>query len=170
MRIPVYLYMGILEGGKTTKIKSDLMKGVFQHHKNLLIIQCEDGIVQLDEDLLEQFYAKRVFILNPKEFNRKKLSELADDGDWDGIILESHGIWPLKAVLQEIPPVWEIKSKILCADAGAFLQQYKNMDKLIAEKIFFCDELIFHGAGKEIKGRLTATVNLFNRDAVLTYV
>ena len=170
MSIPIYLYMGMLEGGKTTQIKRDIERQVFKDHKHLLLIQCEDGVVPLDAGFLSAYNVDRVFILDPRNYTRETLCSLVDTFQPDGVILECQGIWPLSMTARELPRDWEIRSSVYCANAMEFEQEFKNMDRLIAEKIRVCQRILFHSATKETKERLEPLIGIFREKTELCYL
>lgn len=161
MKIPVALYMGILGGGKTSQIRRDLLGGAFSDRSRLLLIQCEDGEVRLDDDFLREHRVSRAFVLDPRMYTRTHLAALAEETQADGVILENQGIWPLQVSLRELPREWEIRSAVFCADATAFQQEFQNMDRLMAEKIRVSQKLLFHSAAKQAQGQLRAMLTMF---------
>lgn len=168
MEIPVYLYVGFLEGGKTTKIREDLTEGRFAGYRNILLLQCEDGTERLDEQFLRRHQAERVF-LKRDDIAGESLERLSDRDKWDCILIEYHGIWPLRPLLQSLPGSWRVRRKVVCADAGMFPVQYKNMDRLVAEKIYGCDELVFHSAEGAERAKITSIVRLFHPDVEIPF-
>ena len=63
-QIPVYLFTGFLEGGKTTFIQSSLEDKRFNGGENTLVIRCEDGEEEYDVD---SFASPNVFLRNVEE-------------------------------------------------------------------------------------------------------
>ena len=49
MEIPVYLFTGFLESGKTSFIQETLENEEFDMKGNTLVILCEEGIEELDK-------------------------------------------------------------------------------------------------------------------------
>ena len=54
MAIPVYMFAGFLESGKTSFIASVLGDPGFTRDENTLIIQCEEGIEEYDPEFLKK--------------------------------------------------------------------------------------------------------------------
>ena len=54
MGIPVYMFTGFLESGKTQFIKDTLLDPGFTENEKTLIVACEDGIDQYDKDFLKR--------------------------------------------------------------------------------------------------------------------
>ena len=52
MAIPVYMFAGFLESGKTSFIASVLQDPGFTRDENTLIIQCEEGETEYEPDML----------------------------------------------------------------------------------------------------------------------
>ena len=49
MSIPVYLFTGFLESGKTTLIKDTLLDPGFGQEEKTLLLVCEEGMVEYDD-------------------------------------------------------------------------------------------------------------------------
>ncbi|MBR0277836.1 MAG: hypothetical protein IJQ50_05200, partial [Clostridia bacterium] len=61
MEIPVYLFNGFLESGKTTFIQGTLEDERFDDDGATLLLVCEEGLEEYDSD---RFKVKKVFIEN----------------------------------------------------------------------------------------------------------
>ena len=59
MNMPVYLFTGFLEGGKTTIIQESLADKRFNSGEKTLVILCEEGIEELDST---KFWGQNVYI------------------------------------------------------------------------------------------------------------
>ena len=52
MSIPVYIFTGFLESGKTTLIKDTLLDPGFGQEEKTLLLVCEEGMVEYDDAFL----------------------------------------------------------------------------------------------------------------------
>ena len=52
MTVPVYLFTGFLESGKTTLIKETLLDAGFNTGERTLLLACEEGMEEYDDDFL----------------------------------------------------------------------------------------------------------------------
>ena len=71
--IPVYLFTGFLDGGKSTFIQSTLEDKRFNSGEKTLMIRCEEGEVDYD---FSAFSGKNIVLLNledEEEFSEKAL-------------------------------------------------------------------------------------------------
>ena len=50
LEIPVYLFMGFLEAGKTTFIQETLEEDYFNDGERTLLFACEEGMEEYDEE------------------------------------------------------------------------------------------------------------------------
>ena len=55
MEIPVYLFTGFLESGKSTLIQETLADPEFTEDEKTLLILCEDGEVEFDDAVLADY-------------------------------------------------------------------------------------------------------------------
>ena len=61
MKLPVYLFTGFLEGGKTTIILESLNDQNFNSGEKTLVILCEEGIEELDAS---KFWGQNVSVVS----------------------------------------------------------------------------------------------------------
>ena len=68
-KIPVYLFIGFLEGGKTHMIQESMEDERFNSGEKTMIISCEEGIDEYD---VSRFWGKNVYIENIENENELK--------------------------------------------------------------------------------------------------
>ena len=95
MGIPVYIFNGFLESGKTQFIKDTLLDPGFTENEKSLIIACEDGEEEYDQDFLEQTNSVLLQIDSKEEFNGAALKKAAMKEKPDRIIMEYNGMWEI---------------------------------------------------------------------------
>ena len=81
--IPVYMFMGFLESGKTTFAKETLLDRDFTEGEPTLLLVCEEGIEEYDEDDLK---SKNIFLEYIEEENLDKLKELEKYADDENVL------------------------------------------------------------------------------------
>jgi len=67
--IPVYLFVGFLESGKTSFIASVLQDPGFTRDESTLIIQCEEGETEYEPDMLKKTHSVVECIEDEDEYN-----------------------------------------------------------------------------------------------------
>ena len=74
--IPVYLFTGFMDSGKTSLVQETLFENDFGEGEKGLIIMCEDGDVEYNEDKLRTINFKLTSIESEEEFTSEKLEQL----------------------------------------------------------------------------------------------
>ena len=91
-KIPVYLFTGFLEGGKTHIIQESMEDKRFNSGEKTLILQCEEGVDELD---LSRFWGKNIYLEtleDESEINKENLTALGKKHKIDRVIIEYNGM------------------------------------------------------------------------------
>lgn len=139
---PVYMINGFLESGKTEFISFTLAQPYFQIKGKTLLILCEEGEVEYDEDLLRKSRTEIVLIEEEENFNPAHLMELEKKHKPERIIIEYNGMWNFKNM--KLPWYWKIEQQITTIDGSTFPMYYTNMRSLLAEMIRKSEMIIFN--------------------------
>ena len=75
MDIPVYLFTGFMDSGKTSLITQTLQENDFGIGSRSLIIACEDGDEEYDEEALEKNKITVVGVESEEEFTEEYLKD-----------------------------------------------------------------------------------------------
>lgn len=130
---PVYMINGFLESGKTEFICFTLSQSYFQVKGKTLLLLCEEGEVEYEEELLKKSRTVVEVIENEEDFNPNHLTELEKKHKPERIIIEFNGMWNYKNV--KLPWYWKIEQQITTIDGSTFPMYYTNMRSLLAEMI-----------------------------------
>lgn len=168
--IPVYLFTGFLEGGKTHIIQESMCDERFNTGEKTLIISCEEGIEELD---VAEFSGKNVYfstIENESDVTPKKLLECANGHKIDRIIIEYNGMWMLNTLYQNLPEGWYIFQNMMFADANTFINYNANMRQLMVDKLSGCEMIVLNRTPENIdKDEVHKIVRGVSRRATITY-
>ena len=149
-RIPVYLFVGFLEGGKTHMIQESMEDERFNSGEKTLLISCESGIEEYDPT---RFWGKNVYfaeIENEEDLTEKKLTELSKKHLIDRIIIEYNGMWQLSTLFENMPDTWGIYQCVALADCSTFEVYNANMRSLTVDKLSACEMIVFNRASKNV--------------------
>ena len=95
-QIPVYLFVGMLESGKTKFIQETMEDEQFDSGDKTLLLICEDGEEEYDPDRFA-FGGVTVEYLNDKaELNQQNLTRLATKSGCGRVIIEYNGMWLIR--------------------------------------------------------------------------
>ncbi len=139
---PVYLINGFLESGKTEFITFTLGQPYFQIKGKTLIILCEEGEIEYEEELLNKCRAVVELIEDEEDFTPGHLIELEKKHKPDRIIIEFNGMWNAKEM--KLPWHWKVEQQITTIDATTFPMYFTNMRSLLAEMIRKSEMIIFN--------------------------
>lgn len=139
---PVYMINGFLESGKTEFISFTLAQPYFQIKGKTLLILCEEGENEYDDELLERSRTEIELIEEEADFTPSHLVELEKKHRPERIIVEFNGMWNYKNV--KLPWYWKIEQQITTIDGSSFSMYYTNMRSLLAEMIRKSEMIIFN--------------------------
>ena len=142
--MPVYLFTGFLEGGKTRFIQETLEDKRFCNGERTLLLICEEGEEEYAPD---QFADQNVFIRiidDQSQLNTPHLLHLAAETRCERVVLEYNGMWLLDTLYQAMPENWVVYQEFMFADATTFLSYNSNMRQLVYDKLKSCELVVFN--------------------------
>ena len=116
VEIPVYLFTGFLEGGKTRFIRETLEDKKFNSGEHTLLVLCEEGEEEYD---LSHPLMKNVHILlieSEEELTTARLGEWQKIHRVDRVVIEYNGMWQLQRLYEQMPAGWMIYQEVMLAD------------------------------------------------------
>ena len=145
-QIPVYLFIGFLEGGKTHMIQESIEDERFNSGEKTMIISCEEGIDEYD---ISRFWGKNVYIENienEEDISLQKLENIANKHIIDRIIIEYNGMWQLETLFMNMPESWDVYQCVMAAECSTFELFNANMRSLMFDKLSACEMLVLNRA------------------------
>lgn len=139
---PVYIVNGFLESGKTEFICYTLAQPYFQVKGKTLLLVCEEGEEEYDEELLTQSRTVMEVIEEEADFNANHLLELEKKYKPERIVIEYNGMWNFKNM--KLPWHWKVEQQITTIDASTFTMYFTNMKSLLAEMLRKSEMIIFN--------------------------
>lgn len=169
--IPVYLFSGFMDSGKTSLIEETLFENDFGEGSKGLIIMCEDGEKEFNEDKLSTINFKVATVDSEEEFTSEKLNDLNNSFLPEQVFIEYNGTWGIDKILEaQLPEGWVIVQHLTTVDSTTFKMYINNMRAMMQEQIFASDVVIFNRTDDETdRGYLRRTVKNINRKAQIVY-
>ena len=142
LEIPLYLFLGFLESGKTTFIKETLEEDYFNDGQKTLIIACEEGIEEYDDDILEASNSVLVYVEDEEDFTKDFLISKVVQYAPDRVILEYNGMWSVENLTRQLEgtPLLLFQG-IVTMNAETF-DLYMNNMRSLAVEMFKVSELV----------------------------
>lgn len=170
MEMPVYLFTGFLESGKTKMIVDTLLDDNFNTGERFLVIACEEGIEEYDVSLFKKGNVAVEYIENEADFNPQNLSALERRHKPERIMIEYNGMWMLNTLYKNMPNGWMVYQEMMFADANTFLSYNSNMRQLVADKLTTCEMVIFNRAKADVdKEEFHKIVRSVNSKVTIAY-
>lgn len=144
MEIPVYLFTGFLESGKTKFIQETLEDERFNSGEKTLLIVCEEGEEEYDSS---KFSGKNVFIRTVEsedELTTDLMKKWLKETKAERVIIEYNGMWTVEKLYNTMPEKWTVYQEMMFADSNTFEMFNANMRSLVVDKLKSAELVIFN--------------------------
>lgn len=143
-QIPLYVFTGFLEAGKTKAIQETMQDKRFHNGERTLLLLCEEGIEEYD---LSRFCGGNVFVEkveNEEDLSESYLLSLQNKHKIERVIVEYNGMWLLNSLYNNLPEKWFVYQEILFADATTFVNYNANMRPFVVDKFTNAELVVFN--------------------------
>lgn len=148
--LPVYLFTGFLEAGKTKTLQETLSDTDFNTGEPMLLIVCEEGVEEYDPDGFAHDNISMELIEDAEDLTPDVLTALEDKYHPERVLIEYNGVWMIDRLYQSLPENWMIYQEIMVADANTFLTYNQNMRQLVFDKLQSCETVILNRAPLDV--------------------
>lgn len=168
--VPVYLFAGLLDSGKTTFFKETLRSGDFVDGSRSIYILCEQGEVELGEKILKKNELELIVVEDKETISEDFFIELDEKYKPDRVIIENNGMWPPSFLEDFFPENWMLLQCVTLVDGSTFENYIANMGSLLFEQIKPADLVVFTRINdKEIRGSFRRRIKAVNRKAQIVF-
>ena len=143
MQIPVYVFTGFLDSGKTKFIQETLEDTRFNAGERTLLLVFEDGDEEYD---LSTYPFPNVYLefLNQEEVTRKQLLSLAKKYRAQRVVMELNGMQQVGDLYMRFPEDWVVAQEVMFADSTTFMTYNANMRSLVMDKLVGAQMVVFN--------------------------
>ena len=131
--MPVFLINGFLEAGKTEFLSFTMEQEYFQTEGKTLLIVCEEGDTEYDQELLKDSRTSVVYVDELGQMSPERLTELELLYNPERVLIEWNGMWNQDDL--KLPKDWMIYQQITIVDMSTFELYVKNMKSLLAAMV-----------------------------------
>ncbi len=143
--ILVYLFTGFLESGKTSLIQGTLEEPDFMNGEKGLLICCEEGEIEYDEEFLKKINVELVVVEEAEDFTPEFLQKCNDTYHPNRVFIEYNGMWTVEDVIEmEMPENWITVQVLTTIDASTFQTYMSNMGGMMVQQFTESDAVIFN--------------------------
>lgn len=171
MAIPVYIFCGFLESGKTTLIQTTLRDEGFNEGEKTLLLVFEEGIEEYDPKFLKETNTNVEYFDDLSQLNTDILRELDNKYTPDRVMVEFNGTWNIDDFLDiEMPLDWIVVQILSTIDASTFTNYINNMRTFMFNVINPADVIVFNRCDEDTKkAYLRTNVKSINKGAQIIY-
>ena len=142
-QIPVYVFTGFLDSGKTKFIQETLEDPRFNAGERTLLLVFEEGEEEYD---FTTYPHKSVYmqVLDQQTVTTKQLSDLTKKYKADRIVAELNGMQQVGDLYMRFPQDWVVAQEVMFADSTTFMAYNANMRNLMMDKLVGAQMVVFN--------------------------
>ena len=168
--IPLYLFTGFLEAGKTSMIQQTLEDERFNSGEKTLLLIMEEGEEEYDLSKFPEGNVTARVIEDKADLNMETLTEIIKETDPEQIMAEYNGMWLTGELIDALPDGVVIAQEICVMDANTILSFNANMRQLVFDKLSTAELVFFNRCpDKADIMPLHQLVRAVSRRAAITY-
>ena len=142
-QIPMYVFTGFLESGKTKFIQETLEDPRFNSGEKTLLLVLEEGEEEYD---LSRYPSQNVYLETPDydELSPEFLEGLRKKHNAERVVAELNGMRQAADFYMKTPDSWVIAQEVMFADAQTFQGYNANMRQLVVDKLMGAELVVFN--------------------------
>lgn len=147
--VPVFMFTGFLDGGKTSFIKETLKEGQFEDGKTMLYIVCEEGEVEVSDEMIAKNHLVIKVIDDEEDITPELFAQYEKEIKPARVMIECNGMWSHDEVLEALPEVWMLAEAITTVDSTTFESYLNNMKMMMTNQFLYSDLVVFNRCTEE---------------------
>lgn len=142
--IPIYLFLGFLESGKTKFIQETLEDKRFNKGEKTLVLICEEGIEEFEISKMPKKNIEFHVIEDKSELTEANLNAIVEKVKPERIVVEYNGMWNVNDFFDAMPEGSTIAQVMMFAEATTFMNYNANMRSLVVDKLNIAEMVVFN--------------------------
>ena len=143
--VPIFIFNGLLESGKTTMIARFLQNPQITDDKKVLLVLCEEGMEEIDDALLVQKHVSTVILEDESDYGPALFADLEAKYTPDIVVIEFNGMWRGTLPVETMyPNGWQIVEIMSVVDSTTFEAYSKNLRAIMIEHYKIADIVVFN--------------------------
>ena len=142
-QIPVYVFTGFLDSGKTKFIQETLEDPRFNAGERTLLLVFEEGEEEYD---FSTYPHQNVYqeVLDQQTVTTKELQALAKKYKAQRVVAELNGMQQVGDLYMRFPDNWAVAQEVMFADSTTFQAYNANMRNLVMDKLVGAQMVVFN--------------------------
>ena len=143
VQIPVYVFTGFLDSGKTKFIQETLEDTRFNAGERTLLLIFEEGEEEYD---ISAYPHQNVYleVLDQQTVTQKELKALAKKYKAQRVVAELNGMQLVGDIYSRFPEEWVVAQEVMFADATTIMAYNANMRNLVMDKLVGGQMVVFN--------------------------
>ena len=143
VQIPVYVFTGFLDSGKSKFIQETLEDPRFNAGERTLLLVFEEGEEEYDFSVYPH---QNVFleVLDQETVTTKQLQTLAKKHKAERVVAELNGMQLVGDLYMRFPEDWAVAQEVMFADSTTFMAYNANMRNLMMDKLTGAQMVVFN--------------------------
>ncbi len=142
VEVPIFIVNGLLDSGKTSLIKEIIENNVSYQTGNTLLVICEEGEVEYEDDWRNEFNVHIAYVSSQEELTKEFLISLDEQYTPGQIVLEMNSFFDLEQI--EFPEYMPLYQQITLLDASKFALYFTNMKQIINNLVKYSSLVVFN--------------------------
>ncbi len=142
-QIPVYVFTGFLDSGKTKFIQETLEDPRFNDGEHTLLLVFEEGEEEYD---FSTYPHKNVYfeVLDQQTVTTKQLQALAKKYKAQRVVAELNGMQLVGDLYMRFPEEWVVAQEVMFADSTTIMTYNANMRNLVMDKLVGAQMVVYN--------------------------
>jgi len=142
-QIPVYVFTGFLDSGKTKFIQETLEDPRFNAGERTLLLVFEEGEEEYD---FSAYPHQNVYLeaMDQETVTTKQLQALSKKYKAERVVAELNGMQLVGDLYSRLPEDWVVAQEVMFADATTFMSYNANMRNLVMDKLVGGQMVVFN--------------------------
>ena len=143
VQIPVYVFTGFLDSGKTKFIQETFEDERFNSGERTLLLVFEEGEEEYD---FSTYPHKNVFleVLDQQTVTPKQLAALAKKHKVERVVAELNGMQMVGDLYTRFPEDWAVAQEVMFVDSTTIMAYNANMRNLVMDKLMGAQMVVFN--------------------------
>ncbi len=143
VQIPVYVFTGFLDSGKTKFIQETLEDTRFNAGERTLLLIFEEGEEEYD---ISTYPYQNVYmeVLDQETVTTKQLQSLVKKYKAQRVVAELNGMQLVGDLYSRFPEGWVVAQEVMFADSTTFMAYNANMRNLVMDKLVGGEMVVFN--------------------------
>ena len=142
-QIPVYVFTGFLDSGKTKFIQETLEDPRFNDGERTLLLVFEEGEEEYD---FSAYPHQNVYleVLDQQTVTTKQLQDLAKKYKAQRVVAELNGMQLVGDLYMRFPEEWVVAQEVMFADSTTIMAYNANMRNLVMDKLVGAQMVVYN--------------------------